>query len=228
MLLFSFGVIIIILLILSSRNLSYLSARFLYGMILGWAISLVALLVYLSNYDYYFPAVRHIFNITASMWNVLVKSGLRIDVTIRLLNGGNLLFLYSLGCFSLAFVSSTKKRSSLPAIVALAVIPVSQMVLYDPSFIRMIFSTHFGAINEKVSVLSIMRCYGVLDTLFRVANLLYLAASFLLLLDFALRRAVPSTSASTRQASSWRCSLSASSTCSCSLGIPVCSCRPPC
>jgi signal transduction histidine kinase len=187
---FSFGVVVI-LLILSSRNLGYLSARFLYGMILGWVTSLVALLVYLGNYNYYFPAVRHIFNINTSLWNVLVKSGLRIDVTIRLLNGGNLLFLYSLALFSCAFVFSGKNRLNARAIALLAVLPAGQMILYEPLIVRMIFSPHFGAMNEKLTVLAITKYYNAFGAFFRVANYCCIGASYALLADFAFRRAGP-------------------------------------
>lgn len=124
---FIFGLLLLI------KNKKSISTKFLLGIFLGWFISVIAFVCYLSKQNYYWMYVKDVFYIRNQIWNSLILH-LNIDPRffLRCMNIGIATMYYCIAAFGVAF---TRKKSSISKkyYIGLAIIPLLQMIIYDPS-----------------------------------------------------------------------------------------------
>ncbi|CAG7626725.1 sensor histidine kinase [Paenibacillus allorhizosphaerae] len=115
------------------NKLNSTSTRFMYGIIVGWVVSFVSFILYLSKFNYYYNIIHSVFNFSPGTWNYLVLAKFNPLLLIRLLNLGVILFYCSLLGFAVSFTRSLKPRTQRRTYVFLATLFVLMLVLYDPA-----------------------------------------------------------------------------------------------
>lgn len=127
------SIIFFILLIASFyKNRASVSIRFLVGILMGWIVSIVSLVLYLSKHNYYWQEVRNIFYINKDLWQIIIyKVNIRPDMLIRGINIGVVLLYYSAICFGIAFVNKASKQNN-KKYMLLGIAPIIQIILFDP------------------------------------------------------------------------------------------------
>ncbi|WP_165452817.1 sensor histidine kinase [Paenibacillus thalictri] len=158
---------------LTFKKLSNTSTRFMHGIILGWVLSFVAFILYLSKFNYYYNIMHLVFDFSPGTWNYLVLTQFNPQMLIRLLNGGVILFHCSLLCFAVSFTRSLKTKWQRTVYAAAAVLFVLQLVLYDPS-------VHIAWQNSA----SYHALFGVLDFSFKAVKYAVIWFSFGLLINY--------------------------------------------
>ena len=154
---------------------------FLFLMLAGWSLSLTGLLLYVSRMNEYYHIINRYFNISRELWRYLMLAGIDPLNSIRLINLGVLLFVFSLCCFSLKFTNAGKRLKKLYFILLL--FPLVELVFYDPFvnktfylylFDRVVpllsFEQYNALLNAIYSVTSFVNKFYVITAIF---NLLY-------------------------------------------------------
>lgn len=103
---------------------------FLFLMLAGWFLSLIGLLLYVSKMNEYYYIINRYFNISRGLWRYLMLANIDPLSSIRLINSGVLLFVFSLCCFSFKFTNAGKRLKRLYLI--LLIFPLVELVFYDP------------------------------------------------------------------------------------------------
>lgn len=170
---------VVIAVLLTYRKLNSSSTRWLYGILFGWIVSFVSLVLYLSKFNFYYNVIHRFFDFSPGTWNYLVLNSLNPDLLIRMLNVGVLMFPYCLLGFAVTFTRRDRMLRPAyfqwPALVILIV----QAVYYDPGFQNWLQNWMFdGGVFAPDRTAAFV--HG-LDTGFRWINRLFLLAAFLLL-----------------------------------------------
>ncbi len=164
------------------RNWRHVSTRFFSGLILGWIISITSLLIYLSKFNYYYNIIAYTFNFPHSLWKFLLYWEINHDLIIRFLHFGILLFIYSLVCFSLLISRGQHARRYRLQVTALAIIPVMQLIYYDPSFQKWLQTLIFIHFHQNSFIKNVTT--GI-EFFFKTANIVYgLIAIILLAINY--------------------------------------------
>ncbi|MDP5274808.1 sensor histidine kinase [Chengkuizengella axinellae] len=160
------------------KNMKSDSIRFLYGMIIGWVISYIALILYLSKFNYYYNIVSQFFNFSPDTWNYLVLQNFDPIVLLRFLNLGIVLFYFSFLGFSISFINSRAKSKRIYHwYIWMSIIAFTQILFYDPKF--NVFLQDISLYWDRLSLYHLYSTIG--DFVFKSINLLYLAIGLSLL-----------------------------------------------
>jgi signal transduction histidine kinase len=172
--------ILVIAFILTYRNLNYLSAKFLVGIISGWLISIISLLIYINKRDYYYNLINKFFGINLVSWTT-VLSHINIDLIICLLNLGITIFIYSMLGFSIAF---TRRRATVRKsyfIYSLsAIVPLIEMLINNPYIFRFLDAW----LTPETNTVFIWNIIDKINFVFRIGNVLYLLSAFVVLFSY--------------------------------------------
>lgn len=172
-------IFLIITLALTYRNLEDKSIRFLYGIILGWVLSITGLILYLSSQNYYFNILNKFFFVGRWLWSKLILMNLNVDLTIRLMNLGIFLYYYSLLSFALAFTfKKGGKFRSKYIYIFLAIIPTAEFIMHDSKLYKLIMTA-----NDPLHIYS-PSFNNILHVIFRFGNLLYVLSAFFILINY--------------------------------------------
>ncbi|WP_409342125.1 sensor histidine kinase [Paenibacillus sp. MBLB4367] len=163
------------------KHLTSVSTRFLYGIMLGWVLSFVSFILYLSKFNYYYNVISRFFDFSPGTWNHLVLVNFNPDVLIRMLNGGVILFQFSFLCYAVSFVKRSKKGKSLYVYALIGLVSAIQLAYYDPS-INLLLQDRFGGTSAEGRAL-FAAVTQTLNTGFQLANYGYLLLAFGLLLN---------------------------------------------
>lgn len=136
------------------RSLTWTSTRFLYGIIIGWALSFISSTLYLSKFVYYYNIIHTFFNFSPGTWNYLILTKFNPILLIRMLNGGVNLFYSSLLLFAVAFTQSYRPSLRKTFYIGVAVIFLVQLIVFDPSF-NIYWQNHFdnGSLLNNIHLL---------------------------------------------------------------------------
>ncbi|MFD0676125.1 MULTISPECIES: ATP-binding protein [unclassified Paenibacillus] len=115
------------------KKLSNSSTRFLYGIIVGWVLSFISFILYLSKFNYYYNIIHSFFNFSPGTWNYLVLTQFNPNLLIRMLNGGVIIFYSSVLLFAVSFTLNMKPKLQRCMYAAVAILFVVQLLAYDPS-----------------------------------------------------------------------------------------------
>jgi signal transduction histidine kinase len=121
-------------LFLSYRNLRHASTWFLQGVIVGWIVSIIGLILYMSKQNYYFPIVSRVFPLGKGLWNWLIRTDIAVETVIRILNLGIVLFVFSI--FSLCLVllhREMRERIQKPAMTIVFLYSCIEYLAFYPS-----------------------------------------------------------------------------------------------
>lgn len=154
----------------------------MYGIILAWALSFTSFVLYLSKFNYYQNIISSFFSFSPGAWNYLVLTNFNPNLLIRLLNGGVLLFSFSLLCFAVSFTRTSRKLRNAPIYIAITVISVTQLLFFDPS-VQIRLQMTIGDMPADLSAF-FKEAIILLSQLFKYINYAYLIGSFLLMLNF--------------------------------------------
>ncbi|MFD0961228.1 sensor histidine kinase [Paenibacillus chungangensis] len=113
------------------RNRDSLSTRFLFGVIAGWTLSFVALVLYIGKFNYYYQIQQAFFDFSPGTWNYLVLANLHPELLIRMLNGGVILYNYAILCFALSFTRFRVLHRK-PVYGLLTALLLLQVSFFDP------------------------------------------------------------------------------------------------
>lgn len=109
-----------------------LTRYFLFLINLGWLLSLIGFISYLhilQQKNLYLFMLSHIFNQSGAFWGNIQDLGLDQNTAISLLNFGTVFFIYSCLCFSISFTRTTSAKKY---IYLAAIIPVIEIVVFNP------------------------------------------------------------------------------------------------
>lgn len=135
-------IFIIFCVILVVKNPKSLTTRFIILMLTGWISSFMGLFLYISSRNEYFYINEKFFNINLKFLQQLQRLDVDPALSVRLINIGVLIFIYSLSCFSLNFTFSGTKRKMYFAL--LAIIPGLELLFYDPVLYKTIYRALFS------------------------------------------------------------------------------------
>lgn len=122
------------------RSKTYEATLYLYGAIVGWILSLIVFMLYMSKFNYYYNYAHNFFDFHKDVWNRLVLVNFDTDLLIRLFNGGILLFRYALLCYTISLTLRPRsKRVYRRAVILLAFVSMMQWLYYDPLTNRSLF-----------------------------------------------------------------------------------------
>lgn len=175
---FVFGLLLLI------KNKKSASTRFLIGIFLGWFISVIAFVCYLSKQNYYWVYVKDVFYIRSQFWNSLILY-LNADPKffLRFMNIGIATMYYCIVAFGIAF---TKRKSSISKRYYrwLAIIPISQMIIYDPA-VQILIQNKIASNSANFNHYNnIMQC---IDGVFRCFNIMYCITTIVILIYFYIK-----------------------------------------
>ncbi len=172
--------ILVIAFILTYKNLNYLSAKFLVGIISGWLISIVSLLIYINKRNYYYNIINKFFGINLVSWTT-VLSHINIDLIICLLNLGVTIFIYSMLGFATAFTRRHAwVRKDFLIYSLSAIIPLVEMLINNPYIFRF-----FDAwLTPESNTAFLGNIIDNINTVFRGGNILYLVSAFVILFRY--------------------------------------------
>lgn len=163
------------------KHLTSVSTRFLYGIMLGWVLSFVSFILYLSKFNYYYTVISRFFDFSPGTWNHLVLVNFNPDVLIRMLNGGVILFQFSFLCYAVSFVRRSKKGKALYVYALIGLISAIQLLYYDPGF-NLLLQDRFGGTAAAGRDL-FQTVTKTLDAGFHFAKYGYMLLAFVLLLN---------------------------------------------
>ncbi|GIP35188.1 HAMP domain-containing sensor histidine kinase [Paenibacillus sp. J2TS4] len=169
---------VLIAVLLTYRKLNSSSTRWLYGILFGWILAFISLVLYLSKFNFYYNVIHRFFDFSPGTWNYLVLNSLNPDLLIRLLNIGVLMFPYCLLGFAVTFTS--RRRTFRPAVyqwTALALLLI-QVVYYDPGFQDWLQNWMYGGARDLDWSGTLV---FALDEGFHWINRLFIAAAFIVL-----------------------------------------------
>lgn len=139
MLYFLIMYIIISLVSIKYKNAS--TTRYLRLMLIGWFFSLVGLLLYVSGMNEYYN-ISSYFSVNKSLWRSLMLLKINPSISIRLINFGVILYIFSLIIFSLKFTNYNKHfKIIFTVLISLFVI---EFVFYDPNIYRLYYEVLFS------------------------------------------------------------------------------------
>lgn len=181
--LYLIGFFFIVTVILTYRNLNSFSTRFLYGIILGWIISLVSLILYLNTNNYYYNTINNFFPFTRGTWSTLASLNLDPDMLIRMLTMGVVLFNYSVLGFAIAFTSRKQPRfKKMSVYLLLMIFPLLQILFYDPAVYKLLDSAFKALFVSGPGIYNLIA--GLFYNLSRLLNFLYLLSAFYIFLKY--------------------------------------------
>lgn len=167
------------------KNIRNTATKFLYGLIIGWTISILSFILYLSTNSYSYNLVNRLFYFPTSLWNKIILMNLNPVIVLRIFNIGILLFVYSIICFSIAF--SGKNSLRIPnryLYIILSVIPLLQLIYYDP-YIQINLQQVYNATYE--SLMPYHNITNKADMIFHLSNWLYILTAFFILVYYHYR-----------------------------------------
>lgn len=171
--------------ILLYRNKSSISTRYLLGIFCGWIISIVAFVGYLSRQYYYWETVKDVFYIGSKTWSTLILYlNINAQHFIRLMNIGVALTFYATLCFGIAFTTK-KSNVSRKFYIGLAIIPLLQVIIYDPMIQESIQNIIFY--SEYTSFDTYTNNMKLLNNFFKLANIGYCLGMMMRMIDFYIK-----------------------------------------
>ncbi|CAH0118979.1 Adaptive-response sensory-kinase SasA [Paenibacillus sp. CECT 9249] len=173
-------IFLIFSLLFTYRRLNNQSIRFMYGIIVGWTVSFFCLILYLSKFNYYHNIINSIFNFSPGTWNYLVLTNFNTDLLIRLLNGGVILFHYSLLCFAVSFAGTRKKWNNKAIYPVITVISLAQIVFYDPA-VNVWMQNAIGGLPEHAAAWS-NSAVNAANNVFQYMKYIYILLTFALMI----------------------------------------------
>ena len=115
------------------RNIKSYSTIFLFGLTVGYTLSFIGLVLYLSKFNISYEFVNKFFNFTPGSWNSLVLHNFNPNFLLRILNFGTILFYFCFLFFAISYTTSRKgNRKMIPIYILLTMIAVLQYFFYDP------------------------------------------------------------------------------------------------
>lgn len=168
--------------LLTYKRLNSQSIRFMYGIITGWTVSFFALILYLSKFNFYHNMFNSLFNFSPGTWNHLVLTNFNPVLLIRLLNGGTILFYYSLLCFAVSFTSTPKNWNHSKIYVIITAISLVQLVFFDPAFNVWLQKTS-GNLPEHLAIGFNYAISGA-NLILSYMKYVYLAVTFALMIHY--------------------------------------------
>lgn len=166
------------------KNIYHRSTQFFIGIILGWIISLLFLLIYLSKHNYYYNIVDKIFNIGPDTWKNLIYINISKDIAMRLFNSGLALFIYSFFCFAIAYTNTGKKYSlkNSKIYLLLFILPFIQIIYYDHGVFKVVYTFLEKIFNYQISLMKNIDFFAYY--LFKLIDIGYLSAGLYLLIKY--------------------------------------------
>lgn len=169
-------IFLIFSLILIYKNLNQLSTWFFLGIVISWILSVISLILYLSKHSYYYKIVNNIFSLSPQIWNALIAMNFSIYMSITLLNIGIISFIYFLLCYAISLSNRKKKKySNRKKFILLAIVPLLEIIFYDPQIYQLIYNFLAYSPNFKIGYDQIVNLYNIVHLIFKCANFLYLA-----------------------------------------------------
>jgi signal transduction histidine kinase len=132
---------------------------------------MAAFITYLSKDNFYFNSLYSYFSIGRSLQDFLILVPVSRSAIIRLLNCSSMLFIYTSLCFSLSFSFSFNTKQTARIFGALAVLPVLEIIIYDPTIYRYIY---LGLYPDFLSARTFTEGSRGFHALTSVVNTLYL------------------------------------------------------
>ncbi|MDR6550775.1 HAMP domain-containing sensor histidine kinase [Paenibacillus qinlingensis] len=127
-------VLLIFTILFTYKKLNHASTRFMYGIIIGWVLSFVSFMLYLSKFNYYYNVIQGFFDFSPGTWNYLVLTKFNPNWLIRMLNVGVGLFYCSLLGFSVAFTRSLSLSKQRLVYGGISLFFIVETLYYDPVF----------------------------------------------------------------------------------------------
>lgn len=174
--------LLVLAIFFSYKKLNHVSARFMYGIILAWGLSFTSFILYLSKFNYYHNIISSFFSFSPGTWNYLVLTNFNPDLLIRMLNGGVLLFHFSLLCFAISFTRTSKKLRNAPIYTIVTIISLIQLLFYDP-WIQIGLQLMIADLPPSLSAFS-KEAVIWLNQLFKYINYAYEIIALVLMLNF--------------------------------------------
>ncbi len=166
--------ILVIAFTLTYKNLSSLSTRFLVGIIVGWLLAAVALLLYVNKVNYYYSIIDKFLGIPPIYWRHALAS-INIDLLIDLLNFGVCLCIYSLLGFAIAFTRHAAfSRNDLLLYLGTAIPPLVEFLFNQPQIFRILDN---WLTFEPQTMMLFDQISGI-NEVFRVINFGYILSAF--------------------------------------------------
>ncbi len=132
-------IFITIPLVLTVRHKNSQASLFLFLMILSYLSVMGAFLTYLAKDNCYYNSLYKYLGISQEFHNDLIFFPIPIPGVIRVLNLFSVLFIYSSLCFSLHFSLAMDSKRSRMLLLFLAIFPIFQVIIYDPSVYRFLY-----------------------------------------------------------------------------------------
>ncbi|WP_105614843.1 sensor histidine kinase [Vallitalea okinawensis] len=182
MLLYITIILLILTFVFTYKNLRNTSTKFLYGIIIGWTISIIAFILYLSTHSYSYNLVNRLFYFPSLLWNQLILMDLNPIMILRLFNIGIMLFVYSVLCFSIAF--SGKNRLRIPnhyIYLLLSILPAIELIFYDPQ-IQILLQQYYNQSAYGIPEYNLL--ISKVSMLFHTINWLYILIAFIIMIYY--------------------------------------------
>lgn len=174
--------LLVLAIFFSYKKLNNVSTRFMYGIILAWGLSFTSFILYLSKFNYYQNIISSFFSFSPGTWNYLVLTNFNPNLLIRLLNGGVILFNFSLLCFAVSFTRTSKRLRNNRIYTVITAISVAQLLFFDPTIQIWL---QMSIVDMPTDLSAFFReAVTLLNQLFKYVNYAYLIIAFILMLNF--------------------------------------------
>lgn len=164
------------------KNRSSISIRFLFGIFMGWGVSIACLVLYLSKHNYYWKEVSNIFYINKELWNILIiRTSINTECLLRCMNIGIGLFYYCVACFGIAFTRKSSKKNNKHYLL-LMIAPLCQLLLFDPmvqKYLQFYTKNSLHITFEQYKIL-----YQSLGIIFKIINFSYCISMIAMLIKY--------------------------------------------
>ena len=168
-------------------NNKYFASKFFYGIILSWTVSIIALILYLSQHSFYYTIANKVFNLTPQIWNALIRLNVNLDMAIFLLNTGIVSFIFCLLCFAVSLTSEKRTRRQTRIIyLLLTIFPVFEALFYSPFIFKRIFPYLYGTFKGTLGYDGLQSAFSLMNHIFHLINNMYIIGAVILVFIYYL------------------------------------------
>jgi len=176
-----------ILLFISCLALTYKQWRqrttfCLYGLFLGWFISIFSYALYISKFNVYSKLISGFYTFNKDIWNFIVIENFNSITLIRLMNIGLALFTFSFVLFILLFTLGKRRKNLTLYIVSLFLLMLLQTIYYDPA-VQLSLQDYFYS-QSVAKALLYNRITDLITIAFRLIKIFLFILSFVLLIQY--------------------------------------------
>jgi signal transduction histidine kinase len=170
------------------KNPKSRTSWFICLVILGWFCSPYGFVLYLDKNNIYSLFINRYFNLPYSWWNQIALMNVAQVNLIRVMNFGILLFVYAFACYAIAFTCAGHDRKNLKRYMLLLLVPILEMVIYDPVAYKKIYLLLIAGDPPLLSFHQFDTVIKVVYDVTRFVNIGYLLGAVALLVNYLNHR----------------------------------------